>query len=197
MCCLGLCFCRCCFLSTWHNLERGNLNFENASIRLACRYVRWLFSWLMFDVGELDLCGWYHLWQLVLSCMKNKLNKPQGTSSKQVPPWLLSLLPLEFLSWLLPIINCHQVMYAKLTLFSSSFFLPHLFIYFISWSLLPHFPPSSPSYSPSPILPPLLLWEGGVPLEYQLRLAHQVTAGLGISSPTGANQGTQLGEQDI
>ena len=37
---------------SWSHLGRQNLNWENASIRLACRQVWRAFSWLKIDVGE-------------------------------------------------------------------------------------------------------------------------------------------------
>lgn len=49
-------------------------------------------------------------------------------------------------------------------------------------------PPSSP-FSPESYPPPLLLWEGQGPPWISHILAHQVTEGLGASSPTEARQG--------
>jgi hypothetical protein len=86
-------------------------------------------------------------------------------------------------------INCKVALFFFVSL--NSFLFKKLFIHFTSRSLSPS--PCSPSHTPPHPLP--LLSEKEEAPWYHPTLTHQVTEGLGTSSPTEARKG-QLGEQD-
>lgn len=57
---------------SWSHVARGILNWENASVRLVCRQVHGMFSWLTIDMrGPSALCD-ATPGQVVLGCMKRK-----------------------------------------------------------------------------------------------------------------------------
>lgn len=60
---MSLCFFHFCQLDTFKSyLERGNLGWENASLRLACRLDCEEFSWLMIDMEGQSHWGWCQTW---------------------------------------------------------------------------------------------------------------------------------------
>jgi hypothetical protein len=90
-------FCFYCqpYISEAH-LQRGHLNWENASIRLACGQICWAFSWLIIGVRKPnELWAMWPLDRWFLVIWKKKQTKKQvepTMESKQgnsIPPWSL------------------------------------------------------------------------------------------------------------